>query len=230
MAKLKLSELPALTSRTNSDLLYVVQNGASKQITAANLLANIFVAGENITIESNGMISASVDLTGVLGNTTIVPEGANLYFTDARALAAVIDNINTSNVAEGANLYFTNARATAAVRDNVSTSNITEGSNLYFTNARAVAALTSTIEGLTTSNIVEGSNLYFSNTRAVEAFTGGKFIEIEANGTISANVNLEDFSTDNLREGNNYLYFSNERAITALTAGPGIIISANGMI
>ena len=250
MAKLKLTELPAVTAKTNSDLLYVVQNGASKQISVANLLTNVIIAGEGIILESNGMVIA----TASPSDTNDVPENAaNLYFTNARAVAAVIDNISTSNVAEGANLYFTNTRSIAAVKDNISTANVAEGANLYFTNARAVDAIVDNVstsnvaeganlyftntraiaavnDNIDTSNVAEGANLYFTNTRAIGSLTAGNFIDIESNGTISANINLENFSTDNLREGNNYLYHTNERVVTALTAGPGIIISANGMI
>lgn len=89
MAKLKLTELPAATSRTDADILYLVQNGASKQISTATLLANIFSAGTGITIESNGLLIANV-AASFSGTTNDVPEGnANLYFTNTRAIASL---------------------------------------------------------------------------------------------------------------------------------------------
>jgi hypothetical protein len=112
---------------------------------------------------------------------------------------------NTNAITEGStNLYFSNARAIAAVKDNISTSNVTEGSNLYFTNTRAIYAFTAgtgisisgsgTITGTAgftgnTNAVPEGSaNLYFTNTRVVSAISAGDGINIAANGRISANV------------------------------------------
>ena len=87
--------------------------------------------------------------------TSNIAEGANLYFSNTRALAAVQDVISTSNVLEEVNLYFTNIRAVAAVADNISTSNVTEGDNLYFTGQRVLDALT-TVAG----NIIPVGNTY----------------------------------------------------------------------
>lgn len=88
MAKLKLTELPAVTSRTGADILYIVQNGASKQISTTTLLANIFTAGPGIHIENNNMIIANVT-SSFSGDTDDVPEGSNLYFTNARAISSL---------------------------------------------------------------------------------------------------------------------------------------------
>lgn len=207
MAKLKLSELPVVASKQDIDLLYLVQNGASKQISVGTLLSNLFVAGNGIIIESNGMIVANVD----------IPEYPNV--SPISSTDALLEGFQ--------NQYFTNARAIIAVRDNISTSNVSEGSNLYFTNARAVAAVN---DNITTSNVAEGENLYFTNTRARDVFTAGQNITI-ANGEISASISdLEAFNSDNLAEGDNNQYFTNTRVVAALTAGPGVHIDANGMI
>jgi hypothetical protein len=207
MAKLKLSELPVVASKTDSDLLYLVQNGASKQITVGTLLSDIVTAGNGIVIESNGMIVANVEIpeypnVSPISSADYLQEGfTNKYFTNTRAIVAVKDNINTSNIGEGSNLYFTNVRAIAAVKDNINT-----------------------------SNVVEGDNLYFTNTRARDVFTAGQNITI-ANGEISASISdLEAFNSDNLAEGDNHQYFTNTRVVAALTAGPGVHIDANGMI
>ena len=128
-----------------------------------------FTAGDNITIESNGLI------VGQPG------------YTDGEAFANLLlwfANIDTDDIPEGtANLYFTNDRAIAAVQDNLSTSNVYEGANLYFTNDRAIAAVQ---DNLTTSNVGEGSNLYFTNVRAVGSLTAGDGIVIESNGLVTS--------------------------------------------
>jgi hypothetical protein len=58
--------------------------------------------------------SAYIAITnGLIGSTSDVPEGTNLYYTDAR-FDTRFGTKTTSNLAEGSNLYFTNARAIAA--------------------------------------------------------------------------------------------------------------------
>lgn len=101
-----------------------------------------------------GIISVMPGVTGTVATivptgttTSSIPEGTNLYFTNARVWANIsprIAELTTSNIAEGANLYFTNARVWANVEPRIAeltTSNIAEGSNLYFTNARAYAGI-----------------------------------------------------------------------------------------
>jgi hypothetical protein len=65
----------------------------------------------------------SVDTTalGIPNDTDDLPEGANnLYFTDARAIAAVTGGVTTDDLVEGAtNLFFTEERAQDAVFPNI---------------------------------------------------------------------------------------------------------------
>ena len=145
----------------------------------------------------------------------------------------------TADVTEASsNLYFTNARVIAAV-SSLTTANITEASsNLYFTNARVVQAVNPL---LTTANVLETTNQYFTNTRVVSALIAGEYVTIEANGRISANVgtvtvqaatqvnNLDNLTTANLAEGTN-LYYTNARVRSAISAGRGIVIDNNGVI
>ena len=69
----------------------------------------------------------------------------NLYFTDQRAIDAVVNGaVDTDDIEEGAtNLYFTNQRAIdAVVNGSVDTDDIEEGTtNLYYTDTRARNAL-----------------------------------------------------------------------------------------
>jgi len=195
-----------------------------------------FVAGDNITIEANGRISSTA-AASFSGNTNLVSEGTNnLYFTNARAVAAVSTNLTTANVREvSANLYFTNSRVVSALiaGNNVTieangrisasasftgnTNGVAEGTNnLYFTNARVISAISSS---LTTANVRETSaNLYFTNSRVVSALIAGNNITIEANGRISSSA-VASFSgnTNVVPEGTNNLYFTNARVVSALT-------------
>jgi hypothetical protein len=155
------------------------------------------IAGYGIT---NAYTKAEVDSaisTAVAGkdNTSEITEGTNLYFTDARARAAVsfiagsgaynsstgVFTIptNTNQLTNGAG-FATEAFVTSAVAGKDNSDEITEGStNRYFTDARARAAVSASgslsynsSTGVfsyttpSTSGISEGSNLYFTDARA----------------------------------------------------------------
>jgi len=112
-----------------------------------------------------GRIGAVVAQSGDY-STSLVTEGSNLYYTQARFDTAFSAK-NTSNLTEGGNLYYTQGRFDSAFAAK-STSNLSEGSNLYYTQARFDTALAAK----STSNISEGSNLYFTNARAISALSG----------------------------------------------------------
>lgn len=131
MAKLKLTELPAVTSRTGADILYIVQNGASKQISTTTLLANIFTAGPGIAIESNGLIVANVS-TPFSGTTDDIQEGsANLYFTNTRAIGSLTSGPGVNIAANG---------LVSADIDYIASSNAIQ--DLAVSNSQVVFALT----------------------------------------------------------------------------------------
>lgn len=67
-------------------------------------------------------------------NTTAVPEGTNLYYTEARFNNS-LSGKTTSDIAEGTNLYYTQTRFNSAFAAK-STTNLAEGTNLYYTNSR----------------------------------------------------------------------------------------------
>ena len=202
---------------TLNELANAIGDDANFAVTLANSVAlkqNILTAGSNIDITGN-----TISVTGL--DTDDVSEGAsNLYFSNARALAATASAYDATGTA---------ANAIAAL----DTDDIEEGTtNLYFTNARAQAAvagdITSAINALDTDDIEEGAtNLYFSNTRSKEAaadlLTGATLSNITITGsgaglTITAENGVADSDTDDLVEGTSNLYFSNARAVSALEA------------
>lgn len=244
---------PDLSGNTTNDL---AEGNANLYFTNDRVVAAI-TAGENITIESNGMI------IGEAGGVISV-NGAN---------GIVV--LSTANIAEDTNLYFTNVRALAAVEDNLQTTNVIEGANLYFTNTRAVGALIAgtgmTIEanGMLISTAVANTGGTVTNIEilagALIDVTGGP---ITSSGNVVINVDLSelalttntsladqlvvldsetadqykiaktniplshfnvDLTTANIAEGAN-LYFTNDRVVAALTAGDNITVEANGLI
>jgi hypothetical protein len=131
--------------------------------------------------------------------TANISEVTNLYYTDARARAAIsvtgsgsynsstgvitvtggVTSVNTltgavtlttTNIAEGTNLYYTQARFDTAF-GNKSTTNLAEGTNLYYTSARANADFDTRLGTKSTTNLAEGTNLYYTDTRARAAIS-----------------------------------------------------------
>lgn len=134
-------------------------------------------------------------------STTNVSEGTNLYYTDARARAAVSATTgsagynsstgafsipaNTSHVTESGNLYYTDARADARVNlqtganldlSSKSTTNLSEGTNLYYTDARADARIA--------NNIIDEDNMTSdSATRAPSQQSVKAYVDTQVAGS-----------------------------------------------
>ena len=106
--------------------------------------------------------------SGAAVNTTNLPEGTNLYYTDGRFDTRLATK-STTNLAEGTNLYYTDARFNTAF-GNKTTTDLPEGTNLYFTDARANAVVATN----NTDDISEGStNLYYTDARSRGAISIG---------------------------------------------------------
>ena len=106
--------------------------------------------------------------------TTLVTEGTNLYFTNARAIASTLTgyisgagtitsadsilsaiqklNGNIIGLVTGVSSVFGRTGAVVAAIGDYTTTQVTEGTNLYFTNARARAAISETVTGLDYNN------------------------------------------------------------------------------
>jgi len=147
---------------------------------------------------SNVQLASGISQTGIL-TTANVTEVNNLYFTNARAVAALtagqsitIDaNGRINSTATGGSSTYSDSNvimlgyatnANVALKANVAdlkTANVAELTNLYFTNARAIAAVTNT----SLSNLTVSGNVIASN------FVGNISITGNVVGT-SANVSL----------------------------------------
>lgn len=125
-------------------------------------------------------------------------------------IASQAGTYTTANIAEQGNLYFTNARTIAAL---TSGAGISIAANGRITSSGAVTAVggsTGSISNimlayaiinssmLNTSNVSEGSNLYFTNTRSIYSLTAGTNMIINSNGMITANVTSGGASTKTL--------------------------------
>ncbi len=232
---------------TNTRAIGALTGGSGISIAANGLLTGtvsggVTAVGGSTGSVSNAQLACSIISSGVL-NTANVSEGANLYFTNTRAISSLTAGSGVSIAANG--------RITASETYTGTVTNVL-GQTATLSNAQlACATISSGV--LNTSNVSEGSNLYFTNTRSISALTAGSGISIAANGlltgTVSGGVSSVGGSTgaisnaqlacsivttgllntSNVTEGSN-LYFTNTRSIGALTAGSGITIAANGMV
>ena len=117
-------------------------------------------------------------------NTDALPEGsANLYYTDAKVYANIL-NVTTDAISEGStNEYFTDAKVYANIL-NTNADAITEGStNQYFTNARAVSAFSAG------ENIVLDSNGLVTGTTVTTYQNLSMSVAISDETTTQSNAN-----------------------------------------
>ena len=253
---------------TLNELAAAISNDPDFATTVANSIAtkvpldgSVAMTGE-LTLSGNPItnlgavtkqyVDQAID-DQMIYSTDDVPEGQNLYYTNARVRSAVsIDSDNTvvldydsstgqftyrhptsDGVLEGStNLYFSESRA----RNSISM-NSDDGTIISY------SAQTGEITFTTpdTDKIVEGStNLYFTTARARASLSNGSNIAYDSGtGVISTqaavwSVNGQEhdvvLDTDDVNEGSANLYFTQTRArnSVSLTTDDSNIFSYNG--
>lgn len=220
-------------------------NASTGEFTAdQGEIRGFFAAGTGLAFDNaNGTFSLDVDSDGISEGST------NLYFTDARARAAVgID---------GSGLAYNSSTGNFSL--DADTDDVAEGSRLYFTDARARAALTVAAAGaqdvqLLTKNaqgvmgvllsdvfneFSAGTGLSFdggeyslsASTSDVSEGTNLYFTDARARAAISVDaaglaynsstgVIALTADSDDIAEGATNLYFTDARAQAAITADP----------
>jgi hypothetical protein len=155
------------------------------------------------------------------------------------AISAAIDALTTDDIEEGDNnLYYTDARVDAEIVDRLTSAtlnNITitaDGSDLTITAENGVA-------DSTTDDLEEGStNVYFTDSRAktsaADLLTNATLNNISITGdgsglTITAENGVGDSNTDDLTEGSTNLYYTDTRVDNHLSGGDGITYSAGAI-
>ncbi len=161
----------------------VTTTGSSPQVSAAG---NLGIS----TTASNGNITITPHSTGDIildGQKWPQADGsANQYLKTNGAGQLSWDSLTTDDVSEGANLYYTDARARAAISEGSAqlsynsstgvltftqddTDGIAEGSsNLYFTDARAISAVQGTNLNMGSNNITTTGKILYSNVYSAE--------------------------------------------------------------
>ena len=154
---------PALLDTLN-ELAAAIGDDASFATTVTNMVSykqNTLTAGSNIDITGNTISVTGVDLAGA----------ADTAYNNAVAYA---DSLTTSDIAEGTGQYFTNARALAAIVDAVTGGTQTNITVSYDSmNQQFDFVAENGVADSDTDDLLEGtSNLYFTNARAVAALEG----------------------------------------------------------
>lgn len=174
-------------------------NSATGEFTAdQGEIRGFFAAGTGLQYDSsNGTYALNVDSDGI-------SEGSsNLYFTDARARAAI--SVSGDILAYNS--------STGVISMSIDTGDVAEGSNLYFTDARARAALTVGAAGsediqLLTKSAAGVMSVLLSDV--FNQFSAGTGLSFDG-GEYSLNA-----TTSNIAEGSR-LYFTDARARAAIS-------------
>jgi hypothetical protein len=214
----------------------VIPESGNLYFTNARVVSAL-TAGQNITLDGNGRINASVSGGGGGGNVDSVA-GATGAVSNVQIAAAVSSSgiLTTANIVELTNLYYTQARFDTAL-GNKTTSNVTEGANLYFTDARVYSNVTSlgyitssALSGYatntqlasfaTTTNVLLKSNITDLTTANVVELTNLYFTNARVYSAVTGNLalksNVADLTTANVSELTN-LYYTNARVYSAVT-------------
>jgi hypothetical protein len=154
---------PALLDTLN-ELAAAIGDDASFATTVTNMVSykqNTLTAGSNIDITGNTISVTGVDLAGA----------ADTAYNNAVAYA---DALDTDDISEGNNQYFTNARALAAIVDAVTNGTQTNITVSYDSmNQQFDFVAENGVADSTTDDLAQGStNLYFTNALAIAALEG----------------------------------------------------------
>jgi len=177
-------------------------NGAGITVDGANATITYASATDSWDFNKDVNITGGLSITGDLSATTFIGDLTG----NVTGTVSDLSNHTTTDLSEGTNLYFTDARATAAISltsdktsvlsynsgtgvftfnlASASTSDIAEGTNLYFTDARARSAIS------VTDNGGDGSLSYNSSTGVIE-YTGPSASEVRAHFSATTNTGAQ---------------------------------------
>ena len=202
-----------------------------------NRVTKTFVENLGVTIGT-----ATFAQVADAANSAIFAQTANI----ANAVLS-ISNLSTTNLPEGNNLYYTNARVasnitsflptyTGNIQADILYANTLIGtaSGGFITGANLISTniiIASTWTGLYTANVIETpDNLYYTNSRvqsnviALLPTLAGTGIVIDANGVISASLGgivtantIVGLNTSNVSESESNLYYTNARVLSNVT-------------
>ena len=222
-----------------SDIQLKRSSVAGKVPDAANVLVGepVINLTDKIIFTKDG--SGNVVVIGA-GTTSNVTEGTNLYFTNARVVAALTEGsgINIDSNGLISSNVSSSGSGMAYTESSTAPSNPSEGDKwldsntgieytyIVDTDSSQWVEFGVTYSPINTSNVLEGTNLYYTDTRV---YSNVIQIGYATNSNVSLKANVVDLTSANVTEKTN-LYFTNARVVAALTEGSGINIDSNGLI
>jgi len=220
----------------------------SNVVEGVNLYFTTARARESISVSGAGLYDNTTGLITIIGGVSSVG-GSTGNITNAQLASFIVDSglLTTSNVSEGANLYFTNVRAVEAVQNTNPIFNdvIVQGSLFSndITADNVVIQGNLFVQGTTTSiqtnelSIDDNKITLNSNVTGAPILDAGIIVNRGSNANVELQWNesidrwqftndgavyyLIPTSTSDLQEGAN-LYFTTQRSRDSISAGVGI--------
>jgi hypothetical protein len=189
---------------TTQSVIAVTQTGGITVTTPEGQTIAVTVPNSSVNV-TNTTDDITITEVGVTNTDQLIEGTTNLFFTNARARAAISLNSDDTSILD----Y--NSTTGVFTWDTPTTTKINEGTNLYYTTARANTDFDTRLATKTTTNLAEGANLYYTTARANSDF----------------DTRLATKDTDDLAEGSTNQYFTQARARASLSAGTGISYDSN---
>ena len=205
-------QVSTLSNHTTADLsentnLYFTDARARSAISASGDLSyNSSTGVISFSQAASAVTSVNTQTGAVVLDTGDIAESGNLYFTDARARAAISEGSTQLSYNSGTGvLTFTQGN----------TDTVSEGSsNLYYTDTRVATKIDSYVDKAFIDNLsVVAASATGNSGSATILQTARTIAGVSFNG--SANISLD---TSNITEDSSYLYYTDARANSAIDA------------
>ena len=206
-----------ITVSTTQSVIAVTQTGGITVTTPEGQTIAVTVPNSSVNV-TNTTDDITIAQIGVTNTDQLIEGTTNLFFTNARARAAISlttddssilsynsstgvftwNTPTTTKIAEGTNLYYTTARANTDFDTRLATkttTNLAEGTNLYYTTARANTDFDTRLATKTTTNLAEGTNQYFTTARARQSLSAGTGISYDSGTGVITNTSINTDTT-----------------------------------
>ena len=207
-----LTNTPPLTSSVGTSGYYYIVNVAGS--TNLNGITDwnigdwaIFNGGVWQKVDNTDAVVSVNGFTGAVSlTTTNIAEGTNLYFTNVRAISAIL----TGYVSGAGTISATDTILSAIQKLNGNIGSIVSGVSSVFGRTGAVVSVNG---DYTTSQVTEGTNLYYTDSRArlSNSFVAGSGAYNSTTGVITIPTN-----NNQITNGSNFII------LTSLSGGTGI--------
>jgi hypothetical protein len=171
-------------------------------------------AGANISIDANGLVTALTQGGGGGGGTVTSVFGQTTSVSNAQLACAVISSgvLNTDNIVEGANLYFTNTRAISSLTSGsgiqIAANGLITNSSQY-TNTDARAALSAGV-----GVIYDSGTGVIAISQNVDKTSSVEFHDILVSGNLTVTGNTVTISTTSLAVEDNMIYLNANSSVS----------------